>query len=341
MNENKNCNNRPRVEWKNGKCIIHHPSDKAVINERKVIAQRRPSAVTRINKQNKAAALVHNKSSEKAHYTNDSLLSCFIEELKRRRSVVSAFLIIVLISVIGAILITTLPANISNGNMSAANKNGTDATYGDKHPAAISAQTNYEFAVCIDPGHGFDDPGTSNDELKVYEHEVVLAVGLKLRDKLENAGIKVYMTHDTNEAPLNAKDQYLFGLSKRNGFANSLSDVGFFISIHCDAYLEDTSVRGARVYHMQRDDVAGSIATKIADELKELGSDANIPVKAMKGMNSFVVLRDSDMPAVLVETGFVSNPEEATAMLTDKWQDDMAQALADAIIGAYENGILS
>ena len=58
----------------------------------------------------------------------------------------------------------------------------------------------------------------------------------------------------------------------------------------------------------------------------------------MSGMNSYQVIRNSDMPAVLVETGFVSNPDEAKAMLTDEWTDSMAEMLCESIMTCFKDG---
>lgn len=194
---------------------------------------------------------------------------------------------------------------------------------------------NEGYAVCIDPGHGFYDPGTGNEALNVYEDEVVLRVGFKLREKLEERGVKVYMTHDTNEIPEGPNQKYILSLSKRNDFANSLSDVDFYISIHCNAFFEDENVKGARIYHMNDDEGGRAVSRAFANIYNP---DSNFIVNEMSGMNSYQVIRNSDMPAVLVETGFVSNPDEAKAMLTDEWTDSMAEMLCESIMTCFKDG---
>lgn len=346
MNDNQNNPNRPRVVWKNGKCIICPPNQTPAQNKRTntVSTQKRTAAPAKASYSKPKSAP---KTPPKIHTAsgNDSVsIIDFFKGLKYKRSIITALLIIAVLSVTVAALVTTFSTREADNP--APNPNDTNINENDMNVEYVPLENNTValngegFAVCIDPGHGYDDVGTSNDDLGVYEYEVVLNVGLKLRDKLEEAGIKVYMTHDTNERPPEAAEPYLFGMKKRNGLANSLSDVDLFISIHCDAYFEDPTVSGARVYHMSDDKGGEGVAAAISDSLAELDPDEEIHVKAMSGMNSYQVLRDSEMPAVLVETGFLSNPEEGAAMLTDEWTKNIADALADAIIKSFENGLI-
>ncbi len=335
MNEKQNVKQRPRVVWKDGKCIIYSHEG---ARDGKVQAPP-PQAVKKTEGPVVRRAPVKKTRAEAAVTTAPDFLSVI------KKNIVAVVLIFIVLSVIIAVAVTATPgrAEEAGSQEPALPQSGSDVEPIEPIndvPMALSQpdEISGALAVCIDPGHGFDDVGTSNAELGVYEHEIVLAVGLKLRDKLEEAGVKVYMTHDTNEPPPEASKPYLFGMKKRNGMANSLSDVGLYISIHCDAFFEDTTVYGPRVYHMSDDNGGEGVALEIEKELALLKPEKEIQVKAMSGMNSYQVLRESDMPAVLIETGFVSNHDEASAMLTEEWQNDMAQALANAIISAYENG---
>ncbi len=197
-------------------------------------------------------------------------------------------------------------------------------------------------AVCIDPGHGFDDVGTSNPDLGIYEKDIVLAVGLKLREKLENEGVRVYMTHDTNTPPPESdkNKQYLFGMKKRTSYANSLSDVSLYVSIHCDAFYEDSSVHGSRIYYMSDEPTSESVANAVAESLVDAGSEKKPLIKPMTGMDSYQVLRTTEMSAILIETGFISNEEEAKKMITDEWVDYMAGAIADAIVKSLNDKVI-
>lgn len=200
-----------------------------------------------------------------------------------------------------------------------------------------------KFTVCIDPGHGYDDPGASTDFLGTHtESDVTLAIGLKLRDKLLARGYDVIMTHETNIRPADAPaGQYLFGLAKRTAYANE-NEPDFYLSIHGDTF-EDPNVQGARVYFQSITGNDNSAITAVAqsfvDALTVALTDAvKTPLlKEMADDSAYYVLRNVNMPAVLVEVGFASNPTDAENMLNDAWQDRVAEALANGVDRAYGN----
>lgn len=191
--------------------------------------------------------------------------------------------------------------------------------------------------ICIDPGHGYDDNGASSPHLgDVTEKDVTLAIGLKLRELLLDAGFAVIMTHDTNEIPADAPpgEQYLFGLAKRTAFANErMPDL--YISIHGDSY-EDSSVNGSRVYFQtltgQDNDAITAIGQKFVDALTIAFPTAKLPLlKPMEDDTAYYVLRNTNMPAVLIEVGFATNPTDAANMLNPDWQQKMAEAMAAGV----------
>ncbi len=203
-------------------------------------------------------------------------------------------------------------------------------------PAAPTTQR--KFTICIDPGHGFDDPGASTKYLgDTTESEVTLAIGLALRDELLARGFSVIMTHDTNTPPATATpgEQYLFGLAKRTAYANDAAP-DFYLSIHGDTY-EDPAVQGARVYYREQtgaDNTAiAAIAQTFVDALdRGLPDAAREPLlKAMQDDSAYYVLRNVTMQAVLVEVGFASNANDAKNMLDPAWQKQVAAALADGV----------
>ena len=102
--------------------------------------------------------------------------------------------------------------------------------------------------ICIDPGHGFDDPGASTEYLGQWtEADVNLAIGLMLRDELVARGYTVIMTHDTNDIPADASpnEQYLFGLAKRTAYANELLEKRLLFE------REEAVQRNAVIAHLQ------------------------------------------------------------------------------------------
>ena len=204
--------------------------------------------------------------------------------------------------------------------------------------AETTAPEKPSAVICIDPGHGYDDPGASTKFLgDVTESEVTLAIGLKLRDLLVARGYTVIMTHETNEIPSDAEPgkQYLFGLAKRTAYANEKKP-DFYLSIHGDTF-EDPSVQGSRVYFQsvtgEDNSAITAMAQRFVDALTaELTDAKKAPLlKEMKDDEAYYVLRNVNMPAVLVEVGFASNQNDAANMLDEDWQARIARALADGI----------
>ncbi len=273
----------------------------------------------------------------------------FLSLLLKNRQLAAALIIIFAAAVVITAVISAMtsenhvkPHELETATVSDIGIPETPPSESNSDSTAPVADPTVIRAVYIDPGHGFDDPGTHNDELGVIEKDVVLNVALALRDKLEACGITVFLTHDTNTPPEDAdrNKQYLFGMKKRNALANSNKDIGLFLSIHCNAYFEDESVHGPRLYYMKNDESAKALAEEISEALVDRGLEKAPITQEMSGMKSYQVLRDSDMPALLIETGFLSNEAEALAMLTEEWIERMADALNEAICDSFSNGAL-
>ena len=206
--------------------------------------------------------------------------------------------------------------------------------------------------VVIDAGHGGYDPGASYNSLK--EKHLALDVAKRLRNHLQEAGLTVVMTRET--------DRFI-PLSDRPAVANRLG-ADLFVSVHINAN-HDRRVSGAEVYYPRVSDVASDApwppdveASEIAipsttvkdtlwdlllgrtrSESRQLAShicrsikgDLQVSCRVAKPAR-FVVLREAWMPAVLVESGYVSNQEEAQRLGTTAYREAVAQAISDGIV---------
>lgn len=170
--------------------------------------------------------------------------------------------------------------------------------------------------VTVDPGHGGGDPGCG--EAGAPEKDIVLSISLKLRDRLEEAGVTVVMTRTTDES---------VSLDDRAVIANNAGS-DLFVSIHCNSY--EGEARGMDVYY-HKSEQAKELAQAILDQASDLGIQTREIQK-----NNYQVLWDTDMPAVLVETGFVTDPEEYALLRDEEHQEKMAQAIALAVLNALE-----
>ena len=174
--------------------------------------------------------------------------------------------------------------------------------------------------VTVDPGHGGGDPGCGEEV--ALEKDIVLPISLKLRDMLEEAGITVVMTRQTDQS---------VSLDQRAIIANNAGS-DLFVSIHCNSY--EGAARGMDVYY-HKAEPAKELAQAVLDQATSLGIHTREVQK-----NNYQVLWDTDMPAVLVETGFVTDPEEYALLREEEYQEKMAQAIALAVLNALNGGTI-
>jgi len=210
-------------------------------------------------------------------------------------------------------------------------------------PAEGAGREGHTFAephritICVDAGHGFDDIGTSSPYLDdLAEKDITLDIVLQLRDFLEEKGFNVLLTHDGSVFPKTVLDDgnNLFNPKERIAYADTL-DIDYYISIHCDSYEADSSVRGTRVYYSQgtpytkksaraADDICAALNTAFPDDKKCISKD-------MAMDKAYYVIREAKVPSALIEIGFVTNPDDAKKMCSEAWRDSFASAVADGI----------
>lgn len=176
----------------------------------------------------------------------------------------------------------------------------------------VKPPTNGKLIV-IDPGHGGKDPGTLGSV--GTEQQVVLETSFKLKNELEKLGYTVYMTR-TENVYLNLYD--------RPAMANSMN-AALFVSVHANGF-KSSSARGIEVYYGDMED------KKLADIMqKELISATGAVNRGSKPQPKYVVIKESKMPTVLVELGFMTNREEEAKLMSGDYQEKLAKAMANSI----------
>lgn len=168
--------------------------------------------------------------------------------------------------------------------------------------------------VVLDPGHGGSEAGaTYGKEEKWYNLDIALKTAAILREK----GVNVKLTRE--------KDEFV-SLYDRAKMANDWN-ANLFVSIHNNAFF-DKNISGTMTFFYTGSYKGKEYATIIQNDLlKNLGSK-DIGVKAQ----NFVVIRDTKMPAVLVEVGCLSNDQERAKLDTEEYRMKAAQSLAESII---------
>lgn len=168
--------------------------------------------------------------------------------------------------------------------------------------------------VVVDPGHGGYDTGASYGGFE--EKDVNLVIAEKLKKALEDVGITVFLTRDS--------DNFL-SLAERVEITNSIKpDV--FISIHGNALVSSRVIRGVETYYWtsQSYKLAYFIHKSILNHIK-------IPDHFIRKAQ-FYVIRHTSVPAILAELGFLSNPDDRKLLTTSTVQDEYAKALTEAIL---------
>jgi len=176
--------------------------------------------------------------------------------------------------------------------------------------------------VCIDPGHGGNDPGAIGPT-GLKEKDINLAVALKVGEKLKVNGLEVFFTR-ANDNPGFPQDQQQ-NLAKRVSIAN-MAKVDLFVSVHCNS-AENQQANGIETYCYKLGYNGEKLARAIQDEMIKAAGLYNRGVKTA----DFYVIKYTQMPAVLVEMAFISNPAEEKLLAVTDFQEKAATAIAKGI----------
>ena len=233
----------------------------------------------------------------------------------------------------------------------------------------IQNDFNYKKAklVIVDPGHENDggDPGTSatHNGIRYIESNLNLQIAVKLKAELESRGMEVYMTRYEGSGLISQDSTE--SLKKRVALANE-KNADFFVSIHHNSFT-NTSANGFEVYYStgtpanltsiarsaitedgrdltlerslystrsvtEKVKVSKAVATEIANEASR---KLNMYNRGAKDSN-FYVCKNTNMPSILVENGFLTNPTEAVKASSSLHQQKLAQIIADKVNNALK-----
>jgi|LSQX01.2.fsa_nt_gb N-acetylmuramoyl-L-alanine amidase len=180
--------------------------------------------------------------------------------------------------------------------------------------------------IYVDPGHGGPDPGANYKD--IMEKDINLEISKILSELLMRKGAIVYMTRE-DDYDLSVPHAYLrkrSDLSRRVRLINdSLCDL--YLSIHLNA-TSSTSWKGAQVFYDNINDKNILLATKIQDSFKRyLGSKRKV-----KEVKDLYMYRDIKRPGVLLEVGFLSNPNERYLLKKDYYQRKISNAIIEGVL---------
>lgn len=180
--------------------------------------------------------------------------------------------------------------------------------------------------IVLDAGHGGRDPGMVSG--KTDEKDVNLAIMRKLQAHLELGGATVIVTRADDTHLSKTK---IYDMSLRQIIANS-AQADIFVSIHQNSF-SNSSVHGAQVFYFDESGNSERLATAIQKQIKAV-ADPNNRFDA-RANDKYFVLKKTEMPAVLVECGFLTNPGEKARLLTDAYQEKIAWAIYLGIVDYF------
>ena len=176
--------------------------------------------------------------------------------------------------------------------------------------------------VVIDAGHGGHDPGKVGVN-NALEKDINLQIAQKVKTHLEKNGIQVIMTREDDVM----EDTKLEDMKKRVALINEIKPE-ITVSIHQNSY-SNSSVKGAQVFYYAGSEVSKGAASLMQEELRKVDTENT---RQIKFNSDFYMLKKTEVPTIIVECGFLSNPGEAEKLVSEEYQEQMAQAICSGIM---------
>lgn len=191
--------------------------------------------------------------------------------------------------------------------------------------------------VIIDAGHGGEDGGAVGVD-GIFEKDINLAIALELEEMLRATGIKTRLTRDTDTLLYDRNSDYQ-GHKKAQDAAARLAiaeeyENAVFISIHMNSFPQ-AKYKGLQVYYSPNSPSSALLAKKIQDTvITNLQPDNTRQIK--QSDKNIYLLDKIRHPAILIECGFLSNPEECALLGTDEYRHRLCAVLHSAIVNYFD-----
>lgn len=199
----------------------------------------------------------------------------------------------------------------------------------DQNGDVVVANMEDSYVVVVDSGHGGRDSGKVSDS-GVLEKDVNLQIALLLKEELSKQGIQVIMTRESDvglyeETDSNKKSS---DMKARLELIES-AGCDIVVSIHQNSY-SDPKVKGAQCFYYTDSKEGKRLAEIIQSQLVSEVDPTNH--RLAKGNDSYYLLKKSSVPTVIVECGFLSNPQETALLTTSEYQQLLAENIAMSVV---------
>jgi len=194
--------------------------------------------------------------------------------------------------------------------------------------AIINSYTLLGKIIYIDPGHGGKDSGTTYKN--ILEKDINLIISKKIEKYLTEKGATIYLTReidkDLSTTTVNRKRN---DLTNRAKLINE-SNCDMYISIHLN-YISNSKWQGLQIFYNNKNKENELIANKLTSYLKDYSSNIREPKKE----NIYYMYKQIKVPGILIELGFLSNPNDRYRLTREEYQDKLAQNIANSIEKYY------
>ena len=193
--------------------------------------------------------------------------------------------------------------------------------------------------VIIDAGHGGEDGGAVGKG-GVVEKDINLPIAMKTAESLKKSGYDVVLTRDGDyavysEEARTLREKKVSDIHNRFAIIEDSGDC-IFVSIHMN-HFDSAYVCGAQTFYSGNNPESKKLADSVQSTIKTLVQPENERV-TKKATSSIYLLYYAQVPAIMVECGFISNENEAAKLQTTEYQNQMAAAIAEGI-NHYCNGL--
>lgn len=193
-----------------------------------------------------------------------------------------------------------------------------------KVTASVKSMNLLGNVIILDSGHGGVDAGATGNQ--IIEKDLNLILTRKLEKELVSRGATIYLTReddkDLSTTTVNRKRSDLYNRAK---YINKISP-NMYISIHLNS-VTNSSWRGLQVFYTTKNEENKLIAETITNHLKESISN----VREIKKDNTYYMYKHITSPGVLIEAGFISNPNDSCLLRNKEYQDKLISSISDSI----------
>lgn len=178
--------------------------------------------------------------------------------------------------------------------------------------------------IYIDPGHGGRDSGAIYK--KIYEKDINLIISKKIEKYLIAKGATVHLTREEDiDLSTTTKNKKRSDLTNRAKLINK-SNADIYISIHLN-YISSSKWQGLQIFYNDKNKENINLATKLTNYLKETSTNIREPKKE----NQYYMYKQINIPGILIELGFLSNPNDRYRLTREEYQETVAKNLANSI----------